>query len=135
LRSPEDRHRAYIEAEEKRRLGWGIYVGRIPVLSSEVAMSAEVVSVVPQLFDAQIAVLLNIPCLFAISELGGAHLPGDEDAWNTTRTSSWLAIVDEQPDHEQPVFLDVLGSLLSDAKFKKPLNDFSSALVAHTLYR
>jgi hypothetical protein len=91
--------------------------------------------VVPQLFDAQIAVLLNIPCLFAISELGGAHLPGADDAWNTTRTSSWLAIVDEQADHEQPVFLDVLGSLLSDAKFKKPLNDFSSALVAHTLYR
>lgn len=89
----------------------------------------------PQLFDAQIAVLFNTPCLFAISELGGAHLPGDDELWNTTRTSSWLAIVEDQPDIEQPVFLHVLGSLLSDAKLQKPLNDFGSALIAHTLYR
>ncbi len=27
LLTPEERHRAYVEEEEKRRLGWGIYVG------------------------------------------------------------------------------------------------------------
>jgi hypothetical protein len=93
-----------------------------------------------QLFDAQLAVLLNIPCLFAVSELGGASLPGDEEPWAATRASTWAAVVDErigtgQPEAEPPVFLNVLGSLLSNKRLSRPLNDFGSALVAHTLYR
>lgn len=79
--------------------------------------------------------LFNIPCLFAIAELGGARLPGSEEAWSAARPSAWNAAMQEQDHQEPPMFLNVLGLLLADAKLKDPLNDFSSALLAHTVYR
>ncbi|KAL1962696.1 hypothetical protein VTN77DRAFT_9240 [Rasamsonia byssochlamydoides] len=107
--TPEELRRAYADDEERRRLGWGIY-----------------------LYDMQISCLLGISPLFSVGEIN-VPLPSDEETWNAP-----AAAIDFESELFQPQksnFRTVLNSLLSAGKLPQPLNPFGFSLIAHTLYR
>ncbi|KAI5479224.1 Fungal transcriptional regulatory protein [Pseudohyphozyma bogoriensis] len=104
----EERQAAYLEDEERLRLGWGIYI-----------------------FDAQIASLLNTQSLFSISEVT-AWLPDSDEVWNSANASAWASLL---ATSNRPLFRPTLDGLLTNGKLYQPLNAFGSAIMAHTLVR
>ncbi|KAL2127172.1 hypothetical protein VTI74DRAFT_11208 [Chaetomium olivicolor] len=103
----EELRKAQADDDERRNLGWGIY-----------------------LYDMQISALLNIAPLLSVSEIN-VPLPGDDEAWNIT-----LPYTDHSPSEQDALnFRSVLDSLLSHGTLPQPLSSFGLSVVAHTLYR
>ncbi|KZO90459.1 hypothetical protein CALVIDRAFT_490418 [Calocera viscosa TUFC12733] len=105
--TPEELARATVADEERRRLGWGIY-----------------------LYDAQLSSLLNIASHFSLGEID-MFLPND-DNWSSAAPDSSSQLTPAQ----QPVnFRQALNALLSRGKLMQHLSSFSFSLIAHTLFR
>lgn len=85
-----------------------------------------------QLYDMQIACLLNIPSHFSIGEVD-MPLPSEEDAWNAQMAGTNVEL--ELAKSNSPNIRYVLQGLLSVGKLPQPLNPFGLSLIAHTLYR
>jgi hypothetical protein len=122
--TPEELRRAHTDDEERRRLGWGIYVS--------FCFTSQPWLTPIQLYDAEISCLLNISPLFSVGEIN-MPLPGDEETWNAPTSGANLEFQLQQPT--SPNFHRILDSLLSTRKLLQPLNPFGFSLVAHTLYR
>ncbi|KAH8805434.1 fungal transcriptional regulatory protein [Xylogone sp. PMI_703] len=106
--SPEELRRAYADDEERRRLGWGIY-----------------------LYDMQISSLLNISPHFSIGEVN-MPLPTDEEIWNAPASTTHF---ESERQAKSCNIRHILDTLLSAGKLLQPLNPFGYSLIAHTLYR
>ncbi|UNI15668.1 hypothetical protein JDV02_002179 [Purpureocillium takamizusanense] len=104
--SEEELRRAQADDDERRNLGWGIY-----------------------LYDMQISALLNIAPLLSVGEIN-VPLPGDNEAYTTTSPST-----SPPADQDTVNFRAVLDSLLSHGTIPVPLSSFGLSVVAHTLYR
>ena len=120
--TPEELRRAYADDEERRRLGWGIYVSVRPTL--------EIPLTYCQLYDMQISCLLNISPLFSVGEVN-MPLPSDEQTWNAPGSNFESEL--QQPQISN--FRAVLDSLISKGTLPQPLNPFGFSLMAYTLYR
>ncbi|KFZ03327.1 hypothetical protein V502_11042 [Pseudogymnoascus sp. VKM F-4520 (FW-2644)] len=107
--TPEELRQACADDEERRRLGWGIY-----------------------LYDMQISCLLNIAPLFSVGDVN-MPLPSSEEIWNAPTIST--SFESELVQSNSSNFRVVMSSLISDGKLSQPLNPFGFSLVAHTLYR
>ncbi|OBT68701.1 hypothetical protein VE03_01825 [Pseudogymnoascus sp. 23342-1-I1] len=105
----EELRQACADDEERRRLGWGIY-----------------------LYDMQISCLLNIAPLFAVGEVN-MPLPSSEEIWNAPTFSNGFE--SELVLSSSSNFRVIMSSLIVDGKLSQPLNPFGFSLVAHTLYR
>ncbi|OAQ61102.1 fungal transcriptional regulatory protein [Pochonia chlamydosporia 170] len=104
--SEQELQKAQADDEERRNLGWGIY-----------------------LYDMQISALLGVAPLLSVGEIN-VPLPVDDEERKAQRVSSdWPSAQDE------PNFRTVLESLLSSGKLPQPLSSFGLSIVAHTLYR
>ncbi|OAQ75458.1 fungal transcriptional regulatory protein [Purpureocillium lilacinum] len=104
--SDEELRRAQADDDERRNLGWGIY-----------------------LYDMQISALLNIAPLLSVGEIN-VPLPGDDEAYNTTPPYTG-----HPSDQDSSNFRVVLDSLLSHGTLPQPLSSFGLSVIAHTLYR
>ncbi|PWI75924.1 C6 and C2H2 transcription factor [Purpureocillium lilacinum] len=104
--SDEELRRAQADDDERRNLGWGIY-----------------------LYDMQISALLNIAPLLSVGEIN-VPLSGDDEAYNTTPPYAG-----HPSDQDASNFRVVLDSLLSHGTLPQPLSSFGLSVVAHTLYR
>ncbi|WVQ80691.1 hypothetical protein IAT38_002796 [Cryptococcus sp. DSM 104549] len=113
--SVEERYRAYLEDEGRRRLGWGVY-----------------------LLDAQMAALLNIPAIFAVNE-AGIHPPTDEILWEAPDAHAWAAAIENgeaaDPRAARPKFLKLLNVCLAGGDAGVGMTDFTCSIVAHTVWR
>ena len=122
--TPEELRRAYADDEERRRLGWGIYVSVRP--------TGKFLLMYCQLYDMQISCLLNISPLFSVGEVN-MPLPSDEQTWNAPTAGSDFESELQQPQSSN--FRAVLDSLISKGTLPQPLNPFGFSLMAYTLYR
>ncbi|KIM99147.1 hypothetical protein OIDMADRAFT_56312 [Oidiodendron maius Zn] len=107
--TPEELRKACADDEERRRLGWGIY-----------------------LYDMQISCLLNISPQFSIGEVN-MPLPTDEEIWNAPASTTHFE--SELLQSNSSNFRHIMSGLLTNGKLPQPLNPFGYSLIAHTLYR
>ncbi|KAJ9092242.1 hypothetical protein QFC19_008779 [Naganishia cerealis] len=112
----EMRWHKWLEEEEKRRLGWGIYI-----------------------VDSQGASILNVPATFALDEIHAA-LPSTRELWVAPTAAAWDAAV-KRAHREEPIstearpFNRVLRDALQEGILPRTVSDFGKNIIAHTLYR
>ncbi|ORY88493.1 hypothetical protein BCR35DRAFT_15149 [Leucosporidium creatinivorum] len=105
----EEQFLAYLEDEERLRLGWGIYH-----------------------FDTQVSSLLNLQPLFAISEVSSnCQLPDVDERFCAPNAAAWAACSAASPSH----FRTVMDILLREGRVEDPLYPFGMSIVAVSLYR
>lgn len=127
--SEEVRFSAYVQEEERLRLGWGIYVRRFVLLKCLAESSP---SPLTQYFDTQASSLLNLKPLFAISEISlTCRLPDAEDRFSTSSAAAWAASPATSPPH----FRTVMEELLTKNRSERSLSPFGLSIVAVSLYR
>ncbi|KAJ9120072.1 hypothetical protein QFC22_002970 [Naganishia vaughanmartiniae] len=106
----------WLEEEERRRLGWGIYI-----------------------VDSQGASILNVPATFALDEIHAA-LPSTKELWIAPTAAAWDAAV-KRAHREEPIateaqpFKRVLRDTLQEGTLPRTVSDFGKNIIAHTLYR
>ncbi|EFY91663.1 C6 and C2H2 transcription factor, putative [Metarhizium acridum CQMa 102] len=105
--SEEELKKAQADDEERRNLGWGIY-----------------------LYDMQISALLNVAPLLSVGEIN-VPLPSGDEAGRGHQPSA----LDMNLGQDGPNFREVLESLLLKGKLSQPLSSFGLSIVAYTLYR
>ncbi|KAJ9103806.1 hypothetical protein QFC21_002268 [Naganishia friedmannii] len=106
----------WLEEEERRRLGWGIYIA-----------------------DSQGASILNVPATFALDEIHAA-LPSTKELWIAPSAAAWYAAVKRahraEPTSAEPQpFSRVLRETLQEGTLPRTVSDFGKNIIAHTLYR
>ncbi|KAI5476244.1 hypothetical protein MNV49_007944 [Pseudohyphozyma bogoriensis] len=78
----------------------------------------------------EISSLLNLQALFSVSEIQ-AVFPDSIERWSAPNSASWS----NMPAPDRVTFFDTLESLLNVGALQQPLNDFSTSIMAFTLYR
>ncbi|WWC62694.1 uncharacterized protein I303_105291 [Kwoniella dejecticola CBS 10117] len=111
----DQRYKAYMEDETKRRLGWGVYY-----------------------LDSQMVALLHIPAVFAVNE-AGIHLPCDDALWEAPDAASWAALIANKeaadPYTTRPKFLKVLAKSLAGEDIGTKMDDLGCAIISLTVWR
>ncbi|WRT67886.1 uncharacterized protein IL334_004860 [Kwoniella shivajii] len=111
----EQRYKAYMEDETKRRLGWGVYY-----------------------VDSQMVALLHIPAVFAVNE-AGIHLTCEDVLWEAPDAESWAAAIANgealDPHTTRPKFLKLLAKSLSGEDVGERLDDLGCAIISLTVWR
>ncbi|KJK73508.1 hypothetical protein H634G_11243 [Metarhizium anisopliae BRIP 53293] len=122
--SQEELKKAQADDEERRNLGWGIYVGHPICKPGSFALTN-----VMQLYDMQISALLNVAPLLSVGEINVPLPTGDEAGRGQP------SALDINLTRDGPNFREVLEFLLSRGKLSQPLSSFGLSIVAYTLYR
>ncbi|KAM0749943.1 hypothetical protein T439DRAFT_326828 [Meredithblackwellia eburnea MCA 4105] len=107
--SPEEWRAAYLEDEERLRLGWGIYI-----------------------FDNQMSTLLNLQALFSVSEISESTLlPIDGRIFHgdSANLPQWIGAP------SRPLFRKTLEHLITKGSFGTNLTPFGTVIMSLTLYR
>ncbi|WWC96211.1 hypothetical protein V866_003078 [Kwoniella sp. B9012] len=111
----DQRYKAYMEDETKRRLGWGVYY-----------------------LDSQMVALLHIPAVFAVNE-AGIHLPCEDALWEAPDAASWAALIANgeatDPSTTRPKFLKVLAKSLAGEDIGLKMDDLGCAIISLTVWR
>ncbi|WWC88487.1 uncharacterized protein L201_003398 [Kwoniella dendrophila CBS 6074] len=111
----EQRYKAYMEDESKRRLGWGVYY-----------------------LDSQMVALLHIPAVFAVNE-AGIHLPCEDKLWEAPDAETWAALIANgeatDPYTMRPKFLKVLAKSLAGEDIGLKMDDLGCAIISLTVWR
>ncbi|WWC70866.1 uncharacterized protein I206_104818 [Kwoniella pini CBS 10737] len=111
----DQRYKAYMEDETKRRLGWGVYY-----------------------LDSQMVALLHIPAVFAVNE-AGIHLPCDDALWEAPDAASWASLIANgeatDPYKTRPKFLKVLAKSLAGEDIGLKMDDLGCAIISLTVWR
>ncbi|WVQ73151.1 hypothetical protein IAR50_002715 [Cryptococcus sp. DSM 104548] len=112
----EERYKAYLSDEKRRRLGWGVY-----------------------LLDAQLTALLSLPPIFTVTE--ARIVPPSEDSlWNAPDAETWAAIIQkgEAVDPRistRPKFSRLLTMCLAGENIHFKMNEFTMTLLTFTAWR
>nr|KIR49784.1 hypothetical protein I312_00876 [Cryptococcus bacillisporus CA1280] len=113
--SNEERYRAYLKDEERRRLGWGVYF-----------------------LDAQMSAMLLIPPIFMVNE-ARVHPPGDEALWEAPNAEAWASIIAKgetpDPSFPRPRFLKLLSMCMAGQDGQMVMSDFTVGIVTYTIWR
>lgn len=126
----EEQFLAYLEDEERLRLGWGIYVSCRSGAASRPALTS--LSHPHQHFDTQVSSLLNLQPPFAISEVSSnCQLPDIDERFCAANAAAWAACSAASPSH----FRTVIDILLREGRVEDPLHPFGMSIVAVSLYR
>ena len=121
----EERYKAYVEDEGKRRLGWGIYVSRGDGHDSAADF---------QVLDMHMCALLGLPPLSSFGEIT-AGFPDDESIWEAPDAKSWAKAYATAGHKPTVNFAKTVKTALSKPELLPAVNDFTSSLLAFTLYR
>lgn len=122
----------WLEEEERRRLGWGIYV-------SEFDGKENIDRTLAKIVDSQGASVLNVPASFALDEIHAA-MPSTKELWVAPTAAAWDAAVkrahrsDPESTEAQP-FDRVLRDALQEGLLPRTVSDFGKNIIAHTLHR
>ncbi|ODN81756.1 hypothetical protein, variant [Cryptococcus amylolentus CBS 6039] len=114
--SVEERYKAYLSDERRRRLGWGVY-----------------------LLDAQMTALLSLPPIFTVTEARIVP-PSEESLWNAPNANAWAAIIQrgEAVDPRistRPKFSRLLTMCLAGDSISIKMSDFTLTLFTFTAWR
>lgn len=128
----EELRRAYIEDEERLRLGWGIYVSHNSYVETWSDLSQTSASSSHQIFDSQLATLLNIQANFSLADIAESTLlPINGKIYTATSTT-----LDQWTDcPPRLTFRKALNELVSRGQPPQALTPFSTTIIALTLYR
>ncbi|OXG22537.1 hypothetical protein C361_03202 [Cryptococcus neoformans Tu259-1] len=113
--SNEERYKAYLKDEGRRRLGWGVYF-----------------------LDAQMSAMLLIPPIFMVNE-ARIHPPTDEALWEAPSAEAWASVIarGEAPDPRlpRPRFLKLLSMCMAGQDGQIAMSDFTVGIVTYTIWR
>jgi hypothetical protein len=128
--------KAVLQDERRVRLGWGIYVsGRGSGCFATSLSDTYPFSFWCQLFDAQLACLLNLPAQLSVSEIL-APLPSPPSVSNESVTDPFRDTPSSKGTVSHPLmFPRVLKSLLDEGRLMQELDELGYSIVSHTLYR